>query len=179
MRIPLMQVILRSIAAAAVGFAAALPSTPVAAQEYPSRPIRFVVPFTAGSATDALARILAQKLTAANGWTITVEDIAGASGMLAASNVARAAPDGLSVLITSNTTHAANQALFKKLTYDPINDFAPIGKLGNITLALAVHPSVPVNNVRELIIFGKANPGKLTFGSGSSSARVAGEMLRV
>src|SRR5262249_3677795 len=108
-----------------------------------------------------------------------VEDIAGASGMLAASNVARAAPDGLSVLITSNTTHAANQALFKKLTYDPINDFAPIGKLGNITLALAVHPSVPVNNVRELIIFGKANPGKLTFGSGSSSARVAGEMLRV
>ena len=138
-----------------------------------------MVPFTAGSATDALARILAQRLTAANGWNITVEDIAGASGMLAASNVARGAPDGLAVLITSNTTHAANQALFKKLTYDPINDFAPIGKLGSITLALAVHPSVPANNVRELTAFGKANPGTLTFGSGSSSARVAGEMLRV
>ena len=172
-----MRVLLRSVIALALAVPA--PNTIAAASDYPSRPIRFVVPFTAGSATDALARILAQKLTAANGWTITVEDIAGASGMLAASNVARAAPDGFSVLITSNTTHAANQALFKKLTYDPINDFAPIGKLGNITLALAVHPSVPVNNVRGLTAFGKANPGKLTFGSGSSSARVAGEMLRV
>src|SRR6478609_480751 len=168
MRIFPMKVMLRCFTTAVVCLAAAVPSCPASAQDYPSRPIRFVVPFTAGSATDALARILAQKLTAANGWTITVEDIAGASGMLAAANVARAAPDGLAVLITSNTTHAANQALFKKLTYDPINDFAPVGKLGNITLALAVHPSVPANNVRELIAFGKANPGKLTFGSGSS-----------
>ena len=171
--------VMRSLAQATFCIAATVSAHGACAQDYPSRPIRFVVPFTAGSATDALARILAQRLTAANGWTITVEDIAGASGMLAASNVARAAPDGLAVLITSNTTHAANQALFKKLTYDPINDFVPIGKLGNITLALAVHPSVPANNVRELTAFGKANPGKLTFGSGSSSARVAGEMLRV
>src|SRR5688500_806802 len=85
------------------------------AQDYPARPIRFVVPFTAGSATDTLARVLGQKLQADNGWTVTVENIAGASGMQAAQNVARAAPDGLSVLITSNTTHAANQNLFKKL----------------------------------------------------------------
>jgi tripartite-type tricarboxylate transporter receptor subunit TctC len=147
-------------------------------QDYPARPIKLVVPFTAGSATDTLARVLGQKLTAANGWTVVVENIAGGSGQPAASNVARAAPDGHTVLITSNTTHAGNQALFKKLTYDPIADFEPITRLGNITLGLAVHPSVPANHVRELIAYGKANPGKLTFGQGSTSARMASEMLK-
>jgi tripartite-type tricarboxylate transporter receptor subunit TctC len=148
------------------------------AQDYPSRSIKFVVPFAAGSATDALARILAQKLGEAQGWTVVVEDMPGASGMLAAQNVARAAADGHTVFITSNTTHAANQSLFKKLPYDPIGDFQPVGKLGDITLALAVHPSVPANNTRELIAYGKANPEKLSFGSGSSSSRLAGEMLK-
>jgi tripartite-type tricarboxylate transporter receptor subunit TctC len=148
------------------------------AQAYPTRSIRFVVPFAPGSATDALARVLAQKLGDAQGWTVVVENMPGASGMLAAQNVARAAPDGHTVFITSNTTHAANQSLFKKLPYDPIADFEPVGKLGDITLALAVHPSVPANNTRELIAYGKANPEKLTFGSGSSSARLAGEMLK-
>jgi tripartite-type tricarboxylate transporter receptor subunit TctC len=99
------------------------------AQDYSSRAIRFVVPFTAGSATDALARILGQKLNAAFGWTIVVENIAGASGQTAASNVARAAPDGYTVFVTSNTTHAANANLFKKLTYDPIADFGPVTRL--------------------------------------------------
>jgi tripartite-type tricarboxylate transporter receptor subunit TctC len=149
-----------------------------AAQTYPSKPIKFVVPFTAGSATDTLARVLGAKLTAADGWTVVVENMAGANGFLAAQNVARAAPDGHTVFITSNTTHAANQNLFKKLPYDPIADFEPITRLGNITLALAVHPSVPANSARELIAYGKANPGKLSFGAGSTSARMAGEMLK-
>jgi tripartite-type tricarboxylate transporter receptor subunit TctC len=161
---------------ALVGTALACP--PAAAQTYPGKPIKFVVPFTAGSATDTLARVLAQKLTSAEGWTVVVENVAGASGQIAASNVARAAPDGLTVFITSNTTHAANQNLFKKLSYDPIADFAPITRLGDIPLALAVHPSVPAKNVRELIAYGKANPGKLSFGAGSTSARMAGEMLK-
>jgi tripartite-type tricarboxylate transporter receptor subunit TctC len=149
-----------------------------AAQSYPSKSIKFVVPFTAGSATDTLARVVAQKLTSADGWTVVIENIAGASGQTAASNVARAAPDGHTVFITSNTTHAANQNLIKKLSYDPIGDFDPITRLGSITLALAVHPSVPANNVRELIAYGKANPGKLSFGAGSTSARMAGELLK-
>jgi tripartite-type tricarboxylate transporter receptor subunit TctC len=136
------------------------------------------VPFTAGSATDTLARVLGQKLNAAHGWTIIVENIAGASGQTAASNVARAAADGHTVFVTSNTTHAGNQNLFKKLSYDPIADFEPITRLGDITLALAVHPSVPANNVRELIAYGKANPGKLSFGAGSTSSRMASEMLK-
>jgi tripartite-type tricarboxylate transporter receptor subunit TctC len=147
------------------------------AQDYPSRAIRFVVPFTAGSATDALARILGQKLNAVFGWTVVVENIAGASGETAASNVARAAPDGYTVFVTS-TTHAANANLFKKLSYDPIADFEPVTRLGNITLALAVHPSVPAATVAELIAYGKANPGKLSFGAGSTSARMASEMLK-
>jgi tripartite-type tricarboxylate transporter receptor subunit TctC len=171
-------IVFRSLALAslAAGIFALTPSA--LAQTYPTRPIRFVVPFAAGSATDTLARVLAQKLTAAEGWNVLVENVAGASGMLAAQNVARAAPDGHTVFVTSNTTHAANQNLFKKLTYDPIADFEPIGKLGNITLALAVHPSVPAANTKELIVYGKANPGKLSFGSGSSSSRLAGEMLK-
>jgi tripartite-type tricarboxylate transporter receptor subunit TctC len=152
--------------------------TPAAAQTYPTKPIKFIVPFTAGSATDTLARVLGQKLAANHGWTVVVENMAGASGFIAAQNVARAAPEGHTVFITSNTTHAANQNLFKKLPYDPIADFEPITRLGNIPLALAVHPSVPASNVRELIAYGKANPGKLTFGAGSTSARMAGEMLK-
>lgn len=156
----------------------AIVATAAGAQDYPSRPIKFVVPFTAGSATDTLARVLGQKLNTTLGWTVVIENIAGASGQTAASNVARAAPDGHTVFITSNTTHAANQNLFKKLSYDPIADFEPITRLGNITLALAVHPSVPVSNVRELIAYGKANPGKLSFGAGSTSARMASEMLK-
>ena len=165
-----------TLAAFAAGLLTLGPSA--GAQTFPTRPIRFVVPFAAGSATDTLARVLGQKLTAAEGWNVVIENVAGASGMLAAQNVARAAPDGHTVFVTSNTTHAANQNLFKKLTYDPIADFEPVGKLGTITLALAVHPSVPAANTRELIAYGKANPGKLSFGSGSSSSRIAGEMLK-
>jgi tripartite-type tricarboxylate transporter receptor subunit TctC len=156
----------------------ALAPASAAAQDFPSRAIKFVVPFTAGSATDTLARVLGQKLNATQGWTVVIENMAGASGQTAASNVARAAPDGHTVFVTSNTTHAANQNLFKKLSYDPIGDFAPITRLGDITLALALHPSIPANNVRELIAYGKANPGKLSFGAGSTSSRMASEMLK-
>jgi tripartite-type tricarboxylate transporter receptor subunit TctC len=166
------------IARACILAGAALTVAPTSAQDFPARPVKFVVPFTAGSATDTLARVLGQKLTAAQGWTIVVENMAGASGQTAAVSVARAAPDGHTVFVTSNTTHAANQNLFKKLSYDPIADFAPITRLGDITLALAVHPSVPASNVRELIAYGKANPGKLSFGAGSTSSRMASEMLK-
>src|SRR5712691_400802 len=152
---------------------------PCAAQDYPSRTIRFVVPFAAGSASDTLARILSQKIASAQNWSIIIENMGGANGMVAAQNVARAAPDGYTVFITSNTTHAANQSLFKQVPYDAVNDFEPIGQLCNYTLALALHPSVPAGTVRELVAYGKANPGKLTFGSGSSSARIVGEMLKV
>jgi tripartite-type tricarboxylate transporter receptor subunit TctC len=169
--------LMRTAVACMLAGPALLPAS-AAAQDFPSRAIKFVVPFTAGSATDTLARVLGQKLNATQGWTVVIENMAGASGQTAASNVARAAPDGHTVFVTSNTTHAANQNLFKKLSYDPIGDFAPITRLGDITLALALHPSVPANNVRELIAYGKTNPGKLSFGAGSTSSRMASEMLK-
>ncbi|MBV9347140.1 MAG: tripartite tricarboxylate transporter substrate binding protein [Pseudolabrys sp.] len=152
---------------------------PAAAQDtYPSRNIRFVVPFTAGSATDTLARVLANHMSTSLKTTVVVENIAGGNGIPAAQNVVRASPDGYTVMVTANTTHAGNQALLKNVPYDAVKDFEPITKLGTITLALVVHPSVPANNVKELIAYGKANPGKLTFGAGSSSSRLAGELLR-
>jgi len=158
--------------------AAALASTAAAAQDYPTRNIRFVVPFTAGSATDTLARVLADRMSRSLGQSIVVENIAGGYGIPASQNVIRSAPDGYTVMVTANTTHAGNQALLKKVPYDAVADFEPITKLGTITLALVVHPSVQANNVKELIDYAKANPGKLAFGAGSSSSRMSAELLK-
>jgi tripartite-type tricarboxylate transporter receptor subunit TctC len=164
------------LAACLAGLAAI--ATPAAAQNYPARNIKFIVPFQAGSATDALARILGEHVSKTLGRPVIVENMAGASGVLAAQNVARAEPDGYTVLISTNTTHGANQSLLKTVPYDAVNDFEPVTKLGTITLALIANTAVPASNVQELIAHAKANPGKLTFGSGSSSSRIAGEMLK-
>src|SRR5215510_10091513 len=145
---------------------------------FPSQNIRFVVPFTAGSATDTLARLLANHMGGTLKTTVVVENIAGGNGIPASQNVARAAPDGYTVMITSNTTHASNQALLKKVPYDAVADFTPITKLGTIALALVANPSVPANDLKELIAYAKANPGKLTFGAGASSSRMSGELLK-
>jgi tripartite-type tricarboxylate transporter receptor subunit TctC len=164
---------LLSIAALALSVIAAS-----AEDQYPSRSIRFVVPFAAGSATDSLARVLADQMSNALGQSILVENIAGGSGVIAAMNVARSAPDGYSIFITSNTTHASNQSMLKKVPYDAIADFEPITKLGTITLALVGHPSVPAGTVQELLGYAKSNPGKLTFGAGSTSSRAAAELMK-
>jgi len=148
------------------------------AQTYPSQTIKFVVPFAAGSGTDTLARLLGQRVSTSLGQNVIVENIAGGSGVIAAQNVARSSPDGYTVFVTSNTTHASNQSLLKKVPYDAVNDFEPVTKLGSITLALVAHPSVAAKDVKELIAYARANPGKLTFGSGSTSSRVAGELLK-
>ena len=151
---------------------------PAAAQTYPSRVIRFIVPFGPGSGTDIVARIVGEHVARSLGQPVVVENQAGASGVIAAQNVARATPDGYTALIATNTTHAANQSLLKSIPYDPVADFEPVSKLGTITLALIAHPSVPARTVQELVAHAKANPGKLTFGAGSSSSRLAGEMLK-
>lgn len=172
---------MKRVALLAVAFIATVVSVVAAAQaqdSYPSQAIRFVVPFAAGSGTDTLARLLGNRMALTLGKPVTVENIAGGSGVIAALNVVRSAPDGYTVFVTSNTTHASNQSLLKKVPYDFISDFEPVTKLGVITLALVAHPSVPANNVSELIAYAKANPGKLTFGSGSTSSRIAGELLK-
>ena len=145
---------------------------------YPTKTITFVVPFAAGSATDPLARVLGQSITNDTKQPVIVDNKAGASGMIAAAAVAKAPADGYTVLITTNTTHAANEHLYKKLPYDPVKDFAPVTGLGKGGQVLVVNASAPYKSVGELLAAAKKNPGKLSFGSGSSSSRMAGEMLK-
>jgi len=163
-----------AIAAALVAVAA----FPAAAQTYPAKPVTFVVPFAAGSATDQLARALGQSVTEQTKQAVVVDNKAGASGMLAAQAVARSAADGYSVLITTNTTQSANEHLYKKLPYDPVKDFAPVTGLGKGGQVLVVNVASPYRSVADLLAAARKSPGKLSFGSGSSSSRVAGEMLK-
>ena len=162
----------------ACGAALTLSPLAFAQSEYPNKAITFVVPFAAGSATDQLARALGQAVSEQTKQPVVVENKGGASGMIAAQAVAKAAPDGYTVLITTNTTHAANEHLYKKLSYDPVKDFTPITGLGKGGQVLVVPATSPYKSVGELLAYAKANPGKLSFGSGSSSSRVAGEMLK-
>jgi tripartite-type tricarboxylate transporter receptor subunit TctC len=148
------------------------------AQSYPAKPLTFIVPFAAGSATDQLARALGQSITEQTRQAVVVDNKAGASGMLAAQAAARAAPDGHTVLITTNTTHAANEHLYKKLAYDPVKDFAPVTGLGKGGQVLVVRADAPYKSVADLLAQAKKAPAKLSFGSGSSSSRVAGEMFK-
>mgnify|MGYP003601012429 CR=1 FL=1 len=148
------------------------------AADYPAKPINFVVPFGAGSATDLLARAIGQSVSLESKQTVIVDNKAGASGMIAAQHVAKAAADGYTVLITTNTTQSANEHLYKKLPYDPVKDFTPVSGLGKGGQVLVVNVNAPYKNVGELLAAAKKSPGKLSFGSGSSSSRVAGEMLK-
>lgn len=152
--------------------------TAVRAAEYPSKPVSFVVPFAAGSATDQLARALGVSITEKSGQAIVVENRPGASGIIAAQHVARAAPDGYTVLITTNTTQAANPHLFKKLPYNPVTDFQPVTTLGRGGQVLVVRANSKYKDTGELLRQAQIAPGKLTFGSGNSSSRMAGEMLK-
>jgi len=150
----------------------------VGAQDYPTKPITFVVPFAAGSATDQLARSLGQSVSEQGKQAVVVDNKPGASGFLAAQFVAKAPPDGHTVLITTNTTHAANEHLYKSMPYDPVKDFAPVTLLGKGGQIMIVNPKVQAKTVGEFLALAKKNPGKLSFGSGSSSSRIAGELLQ-
>lgn len=145
---------------------------------WPSQPIKFIVAVGAGGAADTTARRVAERLSKALGQAIVVENMPGASGVVAAQSVARAAPDGHTILIGTNTTHAGNQSLLKSIPYDPLNDFAPISRLGLAGLTLGVAKDLPVKSVSELVAYMKANPNKLNFGSGTGSARFAAEMFK-
>ena len=162
-------------AAAALGLAGLAHAQ---APAYPAKSITFVVPFAAGSATDQLARALGQSITTDTKQPVVVDNKAGASGMIAAQAVAKAPADGYTVLITTNTTHAANEHLYKALRYDPVKDFAPVTGLGKGGQVLVVNANSPYKSVADLLAVAKKDPKKLSFGSGSSSSRVAGEMLK-
>ena len=148
------------------------------AQTFPAKPNTIIVGSSPGSTTDGLARAAGIEITRETGQAVIVDNRAGAFGGIAAQAVARAAPDGYTLFITTNTTQAANPHLLKKLPYDPIKDFAPVGRMVQGYMLMVVNPSVKAQNVAEFIALAKKSPGKLSYGSGSSSARVAAELFQ-
>lgn len=152
--------------------------SPGMAESWPTRTVTIVTPFAAGSVTDATARIVGQVLQEALGRPVVVENKAGAGGLIAAQAVARAEPDGYTLLLTTNSTHSAAPALFKKVPYDPIKDFTPIARIGSFPSVVVVNPALKVNTIQELVAYAKANPGKLSYGHGNSTGYIAGEAIK-
>jgi tripartite-type tricarboxylate transporter receptor subunit TctC len=148
------------------------------AQSYPARPVKLIVPFPAGSATDQVARLAGAHLQEALGQPFVVENKAGAQGAIAAAEVARAAPDGYTLMVTTNTPQAANVSLFKKLNYDPVKDFAPIIRFGTTPFVLMVKPEFPARDLREFLAQVRKQPGKLSAGYGSAGSQVSLAMLK-
>jgi tripartite-type tricarboxylate transporter receptor subunit TctC len=146
-------------------FLLALAATLVQAQSYPAKPIRMVVPYTAGGPADLLVRGLGQKLTEAWGQQIVVENKPGANEIIAAQDVAKSPPDGYNYLLASDAVFSLNGYLYSKLPYDPVRDFTPVSRLVNANLMLVARPDFPANTVRELVDYAKKNPGKLNYGS--------------
>ncbi len=149
-----------------------------AAQSYPTRPVTILTPFAAGSATDTAARLIGKYLQEALGQPFIIENRAGAGGMLAAEDVARAKPDGYTLLLTSNSTHSAAPGLFKTVPYDPIKDFTPIARIGSFPSFIGVNPDLPVKSMAELVAYAKANPGKLSAGYGNSTGQITIETMK-
>jgi tripartite-type tricarboxylate transporter receptor subunit TctC len=147
---------------------------------YPDKPVRLVVPFPAGGATDFMARSLAQKLGERLGQTVVVDNRGGAGGGVGAEAVATSPPDGYTLLFSTMGVLAINPSLYKSLRYDPVKSFVPVSLTHATANMLVVHPSVPAKNVQELIAYAKANPGKLTFGSAGNgtSSHLAGELFK-
>jgi tripartite-type tricarboxylate transporter receptor subunit TctC len=144
-----------------------------AAAQYPNRPIRIIVPFPAGSATDTVGRILGQSVSAAVGQPVVIENKVGADGAIAGAEVAKAAPDGYTLLLATNSPIAVVPALRKSPPYDPITDFTPIADIGRYTFFLFVNAAVPVKTFGELIDYAKANPGKLAYATGNTTGIVS------
>ena len=147
------------------------------AQPYPNKPIRAVVPFAAGSATDQIGRAFAEKMSALLGQPIVIDNKPGASGMLGADIVAKAAPDGYTIMVGTNSTNAALKYLMKKLPYDQDTAFAPVGYIGSVPLMVAINNDVPAKTLKEFIDLAKAKPGQVNFAYASTSQQVSSEML--
>ncbi|MCY1228226.1 hypothetical protein D9M68_534270 [compost metagenome] len=166
-----------AFASLVLGSAAALLAAPaLAADEFPSKPLRLVVPFAAGSGTDAVARLTAKYLGESLQQPVVVDNKPGANGTIAAEFVAKAPADGYTLFMTTNTTHSANPSLMKQLRYDPVKDFTPVSRMGNLPFMLVVNPQLPVKTLREFIDYAKAHPG-MGYASGNSTGIVAGATL--
>ena len=166
--------------ALAAGVSLAAFSTLAAAQAWPSKPIKYVVPFAAGGTTDILARTISEKLSVALGQPVVVENKPGAGGGVGAAEVAKAAPDGYTIMGGTISTHAINASLYKNLPYDPVKDFAAITLIARVPNMLVINNDIPAKNVAELIALMKANPGKWSFASSGNgtSQHLSGELFK-
>jgi len=164
---------LASLAPLVIGAAVAVSAAPALAQDYPTHPVRMVVPFPAGSATDLAARVMAQQLAASLHQPFVVDNKPGAGGSIAATEVIRSAADGYTLLFSSNSAVASNVALLKNMPYDPLRDFTPIAGVGETMLVLMVKAENPAKNLKEFVAYLKQNPGKVNAGYGSSSSQIS------
>jgi tripartite-type tricarboxylate transporter receptor subunit TctC len=167
-----------TFAVAALSVVATLAAALPAFAQYPTRQVTIVVPFAPGSVTDAAARLLGHELAAMLGQPFVIENKVGGGGIIAASAVARAQPDGYTLLVTTNTTHSAAPGLFKNVPYDPIKDFAAVARIGSFPSFIAVNPGLPIRSMAELVVYAKANPGKLEYGHGNSTGQIVGEAIK-
>jgi tripartite-type tricarboxylate transporter receptor subunit TctC len=172
-----MATLLRAVAGIAL---AALAAVAPAQDNFPNKTIRMIVPFPAGGPTDIIARIVGQKLTDSMGQPVVIDNRGGSGGNIGADIVAKAAPDGYTLVMAIVGTHAINPALYARMPYDPVRDFSPITKTGAATIVLVAHPSVPVKSIKDLVALAKAKPRQLTFGSPGSGTphHLAGELLK-
>jgi tripartite-type tricarboxylate transporter receptor subunit TctC len=150
------------------------------AQTYPAKTVRMVVPFPAGGATDIVGRLIAQKLSESWGHQVVVDNRGGAGGTIGSDAVAKSPPDGYTLLVGTSSTHAVAPSLYPKLAYDPVRDFAPVTLIANATILLAVHPSLPAKNVRDLIAIAKKQPNALSFASSGNGgiSHLVGEQFK-
>ena len=150
------------------------------AQSYPSKPVRMIVPFPAGGATDIVGRLIAQKLTESWGQQVIVDNRGGAGGTIGSDSAAKAAPDGYTMLVGTSSTHAVAPSLYSRLAYDPVRDFAPVTLIANATILLAIHPSLPARSVRDLIAIAKKEPDALSFASSGNGgiSHLVGEQFK-
>ncbi|MPZ56044.1 MAG: tripartite tricarboxylate transporter substrate binding protein [Rhizobiales bacterium] len=171
------RMVLAALLASGLGLYA---KTQAMAEAYPDRTVRMVVPFPAGGATDALARHLARFMSEELGQSVVVENVLGAGGSIGARLVARAEPDGYTLLFGTTSTYAINPAVYKNLGYNPLKSFALISRAFSAPMMLAVHPSVPADSVTELVAYAKANAGKLNYGSSGvgTPMHVVGELFK-
>ncbi|MCA3188844.1 tripartite tricarboxylate transporter substrate binding protein [Cupriavidus sp.] len=160
-----MRSVLKSLLCGAAALAMSFTGQAGAADAYPVKPVTLIVPWAAGGSTDILARVLSEHLTRSLGQPVIVDNKPGASGNIGSAMVARAQPDGYTLLIGSMSTHAMNPALMANMPFKGVDDFTPLGLLAYVTNTMVVNPSVPANNVKELIAYAKANPGKLAYAS--------------
>ncbi len=169
---------LKAIVAAPAALSLALPRLALAQETWPGRPVRIVAPVAPGGGVDLVARTMADRLTKVFGQSFIVDNQSGGGGVIASQAVARAAPDGYTLLLTTNSTHSVVYGLYKNVSYDPIKDFTPIARIGSFSSFVAVKPDKPYQSMKALVDYAKANPGKLTYGVGNSTTQIVIEALK-